>query len=168
VLLNQFGLDIEVISKAIGRADGMANMKVSSSSMGHSVRHVGSELAGTHIEVSITALDNLLTDRPRLQRRRMILKVDAEGYEPEVFAGAERLFSSGAISAVVWEKVACYDQPVQSRLNKASIDFLSSFGFEHFRMEDEDLGGQLLPLEGKDVLRNVYSLSRHFARSERY
>ena len=83
-------------------------------------------------------------------------------------ASAHAQRASGTISAVVWEKVGCYDQPVQSRLNKASIDFLDSFGFEHFRMEDEDLGGQLLPLEGKDVLRNVYSLSRHFPRSERY
>ena len=168
VSLNRFDSDIEVISKAIGRSDGIASMKVSSSSMGHAIRHAGSELAGTHIEVTMTTLDKLLAERPHLEWRRVILKIDAEGYESEVLAGAARLFASDVVAAVVWEKVGCYESAVEARLSGASLDFLTSRGFAHYCMEDENTGGRLLPLEGRQVLRNVYSLSRGFVPSDGY
>src|SRR4029453_872800 len=155
VSLNQLDPDIEVIPKAIGRAEGAASMKVSSSSMGHSIRHVGSEVAGTHIEVGMTTLDELVAARSHLQWRRVIVKIDAEGFECEVFAGAKRLFASGVVAAVIWEMVSCYEASVQARLDKASVDFLNTFGFAHFRMEDENRGGRLLPLGDHKVLRNV-------------
>ena len=35
-------------------------------------------------------------------------------------------------------------------------------------MENETLGGRLLPMASRDLVCNVYSLSRNFARQERY
>ncbi len=165
---NQLGADIEVISKAIGDRQGIVRMWVNGSSMGHSLRADGREAGPNAIDVDMTTLDRLFADHVRLRWRRIILKIDVEGCELEVLNGARELFSTAEIAAVIWEKSAFHERTVQDRRNNAILDFLNSHGFEHFYMEDENLGGQLMPLEGKDALRNIFSLATNFGRKDRY
>ncbi len=165
---NQLERDVEVISTAVGDRQGTARMWVSGSSMGHSLRADRLEGGSTAIDVDLTTLDRLLEDRPHLRWRRFILKIDVEGCELEVLAGAERLFSTELVVAVIWEKAMFHERTVQNRRDDAIFDFLDSRGFEHFYMEHESRGGRLLPLEGRDALCNIYSLAPNFDRKERY
>src|SRR5262249_51808967 len=101
---NRLEADIDVISKAIGDAESAVRVWVSASSMAHHLRGAASEPGMTTIEVGMTTVDRLLAERPHLHWRRFIVKIDVEGYEPEVLAGARRLFSTEEVAAVLWEK----------------------------------------------------------------
>ena len=164
---NRFGANIEVIQKAIGDHDGLARLWVNGSTMGHSMRTDGVAVGPTAIEVEMTTLDRLLADRAHLRWRRIIIKIDVEGCEMDVLAGAQRLFSAEEVAAVIWEKAAFHEPAVQDRLDAKILDFLGSHGFEHFRMEDEGTGGRLVPLEGKHAICNVYSLGQSLRALER-
>lgn len=165
---NQLGADIEVISKAVGDRRGAGSMWVSGSSMGHSLRTDGRDGGSKAIDVEIITLDQLMADRRHLHWRRIILKVDVEGCELEALAGARELFSTAEVAAVIWEKSAFHEPAAQDQRNNALFDFLNTRGFEHFHMEDENLGGRLIPVERKNLLCNVFSLAPNFDRRERY
>jgi hypothetical protein len=48
------------------------------------------------------------------------------------------------------------------------VDFLNSFGFEHFCMRDEGPVMRLVPLQGENFLGDIFSLAPDFDRKERY
>jgi len=168
VELNQLETDILVIPKAIGEREGVLPMWLSGSSMGHSLRTGAHEVGSTAMEVGVTTVDRLLVDHPHLQWRRVILKIDVEGCELEVLTGAQQLFATGNVAAVIWEKGAFHSRAAQDRRDTAVFDFLDVRGFEHFYMEDETLGGRIIPVDRRDLLCNIYSLVRNFPRNERY
>ena len=165
---NRLEDDVEVISKAISDRTGVGNMWLSSSSMGHSLRTAGHENGSSALDVEIATLDHLIAERPHLRWRRVILKIDVEGCELEVLAGAKELFSTAEVAAVIWEKGAFYEGKALEARNEAIFRFLDTRGFEHFRMEHENSGGCLIALEGKDALCNVFSLGPSFERKQRY
>ena len=86
----------------------------------------------------------------------------------EVLLGARQLLSSGDVAAIIWEKAAFHERTVQDQRTKAIFDILDSYGFEHFFMHHEDQGLRLMPLQGKDLLDNIFSLAPNFDRKERY
>jgi len=51
------------------------------------------------LPVPIVTLDGLLAERPALQNRRVLVKIDIEGFEPQVIGGARELLQSGRIAA---------------------------------------------------------------------
>ena len=165
---NQLDADIEVVATAIGDREGAAKLWVSGSSMGHTLRTDAGPSGSATIDVGVTTVDRLVAERAHLHWRRVILKIDVEGCELEALTGARELFSSGNIAAVIWEKARFFEPAVQERRDDAIFDFLNARGFAHFRIEDENLGGRLLALEGKEALCNVFSLAPGFDRQERY
>jgi hypothetical protein len=56
----------------------------------------------------------------------------------------------------------------QDALDAGIVAFLSERGFQHFRMEDENVGGRLVPLTASDRTCNVYSLAPDIDRQTRY
>jgi FkbM family methyltransferase len=161
--------DVEVISNAIGDREGVAQMRVDGSSMGHSLRAHGSEFGLINtIGVGITTLDQLLSNRAHLRWRRIILKIDVEGCELEVLLGARQLLSSGDVAAIIWESSDFHERTVQDQRTEAIFDLLNSHEFEHFRMQDGEFGVRLMPLQGKDLLGDIFSLAANFDRKERY
>jgi FkbM family methyltransferase len=168
VELNRLEGDIEVIGKGIGDRDGEARLWMSGSTMGHSLRTEGQEPGSHAIGVDVTTIDRVVSDRSHLRWRRFLLKIDVEGSELEALNGAQRLFAQEDVAAVVWEKSAFHAPAEQARRDEAIWAFLDSRGFRHFRMEDENLGGRLLPVENRNVLCNVFSLAPGFAVKERY
>ena len=166
---NRLGADVEVIPNAIGDREGVAQMRVDGSSMGHSLRaHVREFGLTTTIEVGMTTLDQLLISRAQLRWRRIILKIDVEGFELEVLSGARQLLSSGHVAAIIWENGNFHERTVHDQRTKGIFDILNSYGFEHFYMHEEGLGIRLMPLPGKDLPGDIFSLVPNFDRKERY
>ena len=154
---NRVESEVEIIPKAVGDREGVAHMRVNGSSMGHRLTDDG-------VEVDMTTLDKVLADRDWLRWRRIFLKIDVEGYELEVLAGAKRLFSVCQVAAVIWEKADFHETTVQGNRNSAIFDFLDRHGFEHYRFEDEALAGPLIPLKGNEGTCNIYSLASIIGR----
>ena len=127
---NKLETEVEVIPKAAGDRIGPAHLLLNGSSMGHRIAPDG-------VEVEMTTLDRILADRDWLRWRRLILKVDVEGHEMEVLAGAQQLFSKCDVAAVIWEKSEFHERASQSHRNSMIFDFLGLRGFRHYRFEDE-------------------------------
>ena len=65
---NRLEADVEVVPIAVGDREGVAQMRVDGSSMGHSLRERGSDIgATTTIEIGVTTLDRLLSQRAHLR-----------------------------------------------------------------------------------------------------
>jgi FkbM family methyltransferase len=166
VIRNQLEDDIEVIQAAIAGHEGIGQLAVDGSSMGHSLREGFLQVTPNVIDINTTTLDRVLNGRAHLRYRRTILKLDVEGCELEALIGARELFSSGAVCAVIWEKASFYGPQVQEQRDKSIFDFLASHDFEHFRLEQSNGVQALMPFEDKSEPCNVYSLARGFERKE--
>lgn len=69
---------------------------------------------------------------------------------------------------MLWEMAAFYETALQTQRDDAVVDFLSTRGFAHFRMEDEHRGGRLIPPAGNDWSGNAFSLAQGFEPNDRY
>jgi FkbM family methyltransferase len=133
---------------------------ITASSMGHSVHGVG--LKGFTAEaahwVPVVALDTALNRFPQAANRRVILKIDAEGFEPRVIAGAQTLLKSGRVAMIVWEcGQALVDGPERPAMVKM-ISNLNSLGFHHLREMTQDVEGPLLPFSTAELFEgNIFS-----------
>ena len=161
---NKLRDSIDVIAAAAGDAPGTAPL-VPNSTMGHSLHDLGLKglpQSGIPISVPIATIDSLLDERPALQGRRSFLKIDVEGFEPQVVAGARRLLDSGTVAALIWEKGRAFDEEPAKSAMEAMIADLDRRGFQHFVLPSHDLGGPLLPLVPAPGSCNVFSLSPGF------
>ena len=167
VTRNHVEEDIEIIQAAVMDREGVSQLAVDRSSMGHTLRRSGTEVSSNAIHVNTTTIDRLFNDRGHLRYRRVILKLDVEGCELEALTGARQLLSSSAVVAVIWEKGLFEDREAQKQRNRRVLDLLASHGFEHFYIADENRGA-LAHLEERDAACNVYSLARGFEKRECY
>ena len=148
---------VEVMSTAVGDQEGFAQLRVNASSMGHSLEGYPGNAGSPEMAIGVTTVDNIMAVRPSLQWRRVIVKIDVEGHEYHVLTGARRLFATGDVAAVIWENGSHNEQRVLGERRKATLAFLNSFGFAHYRFDGEN--GRLTPLPTLDVACDVYSLS---------
>ncbi len=161
---NELQDSIEIVASAAGDEPGTAPL-ISNTSLGHSLHGLG--LQGLHqgemrLSVPLVTLDGLMAERPQLAERRTILKIDVEGFEPQVVAGAHKLLESGRVAALIWEKGRAFNQePAKSALGRM-IEWLDSLGFTHHVLAGHDLGGPLLPFVPHGGSCNVYSLAAGF------
>jgi len=156
VARNQVQETVEVISTALGDREGFARLKIDGSSMGHSLRNAANVGSPT-IEIAVTTLDSIIADRMPLRWRRLILKIDVEGYEYEVLLGARQLLASGNVAAVIWENGEFYERKVLFERRRAVLDLFNSYGFAHYRFEGD--GEDFISLSTLDEACDVYSLS---------
>jgi hypothetical protein len=110
--------------------------------------------------VSIVALDAALANFPHQADRRVILKVDAEGLEPQVMAGAAKLLDSGRVALIIWERGHSFNDGPERIAMIEMVQGLTQRGFRHFRPRAEHIDGPLLPFEAdSDYTGNVFSFS---------
>jgi FkbM family methyltransferase len=94
LLLNDLK-NVTVTPSAVGEKAGSASLDISSPQAGmHSIYGPGAE----RIEVPVVALDDFIAER---QVVPAILKVDVEGYEPQVLLGMKSLLSRGEFRMIL-------------------------------------------------------------------
>jgi FkbM family methyltransferase len=150
-----------VISVACGDAPAIEPL-VTNSSMGHSIRGIGVKPSlargpavwvpdvGPAVWVPVVTLDAVLAN-VSFAGRRLIIKIDAEGFEPQVVAGARAVLASGRCDLVIWE---CGHSP-QGEI-ASTVETLSTWGFRHLRPPSERSDGPLVPYD-EGFVGNVFS-----------
>ena len=91
----------EVVPCAVSDSSGRAILHIKPFDGHHALADIGATETIDRIEVSVTTLDQF-ADEHGIDRVAL-LKVDVEGFEPEVFRGAKRLFTQRAIAGIVFE-----------------------------------------------------------------
>ncbi len=168
VAANRAGELVEIVPAAAGDKPGLARLAFNST-MGHSllesaVRQTG----GTPLRVPLITIDQLLAARPDLDGRRLVIKIDVEGFEPEVLEGARRTLEAGRVALLVWERGQDYRIPERRAAAGRSVDWLSSLGFRHYALPHAEWGGPLIPLAGDTFLGNVFSFAPGVEKNEVY
>jgi hypothetical protein len=139
--------------------------------MGHSLYGHGLPPAArntTQITVPVVALDRLVAERADLGERRTFIKVDVEGFEPEVLAGARELLESGRVATVVWEYGRAMHGGERREKMLAMVEQLHGRGFTLFRFPHSEMGGPLVPFAPTPECCNVFALAPGFDRLPYY
>ena len=93
---NKIGDCVEVLEIASGQAAGVAQLTIGNDT----TNRITGDISVSTRKVIVKSLDELLVDRvPTL------IKVDVEGYEPAVIAGAKRTLTNPSLKAVIIETV---------------------------------------------------------------
>jgi|KBSSwiStaDraftv2_1062776.scaffolds.fasta_scaffold236053_2 FkbM family methyltransferase len=168
VQINKLQNDIEVVAAAAGDKQDLVPLAFNTT-MGHSVIEGPARTSeGGKLFVPMLTVDQILAQRPHLAQRNVILKIDVEGYEPEVIKGCKELLASGRVKLIMWEKG--FDQRIAER-RKAYNEMtreLSAAGFGHFTFPWPEWGGILVPDVPIALSYNIYSFHRSEARLPHY
>ena len=131
-----------------------------------SIRGVGLKGPFTHGAsklVPVLSLDWALTYFPQASAARLILKVDAEGFEPQVLAGARGLLNSGRVPLVIWEYGFGFADGPERVALMHMLEDLSRRGFRHLRPPGQEIDGTYLPFTLDDnYVGNVFSFGPTF------
>jgi FkbM family methyltransferase len=141
---------VSVVCAACGDDFEIAPL-VANSTMMHSIRGVGLKppfARGPSKWVPVVTLDRALVAFPRAASARIILKVDAEGFEPQVMAGAKSLLRSGHVAIIIWECGRAFADGPERDAMRQMVGVLSELGFRHSRPPSQDTDG---PLAAFDV-----------------
>jgi len=155
---------VELVEAAAGARPGRVRLSAEGGTMGHRVR----EAAADAPSIPMVTIDGLLAKRRKLRGRPVFMKIDVEGLEPQVIAGARQLIATGEIQAIIWERGRNFNrEPYRTRLN-AMVEMLDTAGFSMWRLPHEVLGGPLVPWVPTDDLCNVFALPSDFQRRPCY
>lgn len=129
--LNGLQLDVELVCAAAGAKVGLSKLWPYTT-MGNFVsaeRPHDAPDDNPPLTVPIIPVDMLFAERDDLTDGRIFMKVDVEGYEPEVLAGADDLLASGRVAAVVFEKSDFYAAADRWRAFEGMIEQLERHGY---------------------------------------
>jgi len=169
IAANRLAEQVEIVPAAAGSGFGTAPLSFNST-MGHSLlQESGRHVTGaSRLRVPVVSLDELLAERRDLDGRRLVIKIDVEGFEPEVLQGARRAFESGRVGLLVWERGHDYRRPERRDAVDRAVDWLAGLGFRHFALPYAEWGGPLVPLSGDVFLGNVFSFAAGVDKSDAY
>ena len=91
---------ITIVGAPCGNKNELAPLTLNST-MGHSIRGIGlapTARGGASKWVPVVTLDSALANMGKAAAQRLILKIDAEGFEPNVIVGAQALLAAGRIA----------------------------------------------------------------------
>jgi FkbM family methyltransferase len=151
---------ITVVGAACGNKNELAPL-VLNTTMGHSIRGVGLAPAARVLSkwVPVVTLDGALTNMGMQAPRRLILKIDAEGFEPNVIVGAQVLLAAGHVALIVWECGPAFAQGLGRTAMMQMTALLSDCGFRHFLPKADGHAGAPLAFDPQaDYIGNVFSV----------
>jgi FkbM family methyltransferase len=154
---------VSVVCAACGDNFDLAPL-VTNSSMMHSIHGIGLKRPGfargpAHW-VSVISLDSTLARFPQASDRRVILKIDAEGFEPRVIAGARALLQGGRVAMIIWECGQAFSDGPDRDAMLTMVSTLNNLGFHHLRPVSNEGDSPLTPFfTAEKYETNVYSCS---------
>ena len=124
---------VTVIGAACGNKNELAPL-VLNTTMGHSIRGIGLAPAARALSkwVPVVTLDGALANMGKEAPRRLILKIDAEGFEPNVIVGAQALLAAGRVALIIWERGPAFPEGLGRTAMMQMAALLSDCGFRHF------------------------------------
>lgn len=133
----QPGSAIEVVAAAIGAENGHLSLGITAqqASVGNMGSYSSTATERT-LDVPLRRLDDVVAETIGSDRNIRLLKIDVEGMEAEVLAGASSLLRSGRIEAVMFERNA-------TLAAARPEEILAEHGFEVRRLA---IGARLRPL----------------------
>jgi FkbM family methyltransferase len=149
VVNNGLSDQVKVVGAACGDDFEIAPL-VANSTMMHSIRGIGLKppfARGPSTRVPVVTLDRALAAFPRAHAARIVLKVDAEGFEPQVIAGARALIESGRVAIIVWECGRAFADGPERRAMRQMVGTLEALGFRHRRPPSQEKDGPLAPFD---------------------
>ncbi len=161
VAANGLSSAVTIVPAAMGASSGKARLHLIRGSMGH--RLADDAAAGDTVEVTLLALDDLLARFPEHDHRRVALKIDVEGHEAEVLAGAQRLLAGGRLRLLIWEKAGPMTAALQTMTETLARHRLASFIFPF-----HDWGGPLIPFVPSPAIGNVFCFAPDEPRRASY
>ena len=84
----------------------------------------------------MVTLDSALANMGRQAQRRLILKIDAEGFEPNVIVGASGVLAAGRVALIVWERGQAFSEGLGRDGDDADGGAALECGFRHFLPRD--------------------------------
>jgi FkbM family methyltransferase len=151
---------VVVICSACGDVVDIAPL-VTNSTMMHSINGVGLKppfARGPSKWVPIVTLDRALVQFPTLTNTRIILKVDAEGFEPQIIDGAKSILQGGRVAVVIWECGQAFANGPERDAMRRMVGTLSNLGFHHLRPPSQENDGPLAPFDvNQSYFGNVFS-----------
>lgn len=161
---NRLTESIETVAAAAGDASGTAPL-IGNTTMGNSLYGMGLQgmkQVARGLSVPLVTLDGLLAERPELKQRRVLIKIDVEGFEPQVIAGARALLQSGRVAALVWEHGRSFFEEPGRAAARQMAEELRDLGFSLHQLPSHELGGALMPYAPAFNVYNVICLSGQF------
>jgi FkbM family methyltransferase len=150
---------ITVVCAACGNRNEMAPL-VLNTTMGHSIRGIGLAPAARGVSkwVPVVTLDGALAGMGK-QAARLILKIDAEGFEPNVIVGAQALLAAGRIALIIWERGPAFSEGLGRAAMMQMTALLSDCGFRHVLPSAVGDAGVLQAFDPQaDYIGNVFSI----------
>lgn len=168
-LLRQLGLNgqqhaVELICAAVGAAAGFGKLWPYSTMGNFIAEHAPADAPKDNppLTVPIVSLDMLFAARPDLADGRVFVKIDVEGYEPAVIAGAARLLASGRAAAVVLEKSDYYAAPDRRGGFETMIETIRGHGYSIWWFPHAHLHCALIPWVDGNETGNLVALAPGF------
>jgi FkbM family methyltransferase len=168
IVANRAADSLIAVSAAAGQEAGVSELRFGAS-MGNKLdtEHARRERYG--LQVPVATVDQLLQDLNAPTDRRIIMKIDVEGFEAEVLRGAAAAIQSGRVALIIWERGEDYrrNAGVQSRAIAASR-WLSELGYRHYTLPYHDWGGPLIPATDDWFYSNIFSFARGVEKRDLY
>jgi len=151
---------VTVVCAACGNKNELAPL-VLNTTMGHGIRGIGLAPAARVLSkwVPVVTLDGALANMGKQPPRRLILKIDAEGFEPNVIVGAQALLAAGRMALIIWERGPAFAEGLGRTAMMQMTALLSDCGFRHFLPPIGGHTGAPPPFEPQaDYIGNVFSV----------
>jgi FkbM family methyltransferase len=165
IIANGVGDAMFVVAAAVGKEAAIAELRLAST-MGNAVRADKNRYG---LQVPLITVDSLLNSLGGDRARRIVMKIDVEGIEPDVLRGAEQTIQSGRVALIIWERGQEYrsDEDIRSRAIEASR-WLSGLGYRHYTLPYHEWGGPLIPATDDWFFSNIFSFAPGVQRREVY
>ena len=164
VVRNGLQNDIDLVCCAAGAAPGIGKLWPSSS-MGNFLSADRPEDVFSDnpaLNVAILPLDMYVRERSDFSTGRIMVKVDVEGFEPDVMAGMDGLLAEGRIKAMSFEKSEAYAAPDRWRAFEAMIARLEGHGYRIYWLPHLNMGCVLIPWVAGNETGNLVALAADF------
>jgi FkbM family methyltransferase len=151
---------VSVICAGCGNKNELAPLVINTT-MGHSIRGIGLPPAarGPANWIPVVTLDSALADLGKQAHRRIILKIDAEGFEPNVIVGAQSLLAAGRIALIIWECGNAFAEGLGRRAMQQMAALLGECGFRHFQPMPHSHSGPPIAFDTEAAyIGNVFSV----------